>query len=332
MIRNFLLILASLFFLISGCVSVQKGAPTSFFPAIDKDASVAVSYISEASSGDITALGNLWRERIEKSLTDNGIRVKARKDITIIIDDLESFGPGLNNNIESDLWEKAGADVIVTGSYTILNKKYTNPSIRVIVKALDIKQSRVIGVEEFEEKLDASWVNLESNILGNVYQKQLENVVSPYQTNDLPKLEARLDKKKACYKSGESARIFVKTEPGVFLYIFNLAADQSATLLYPNKWFENKPLTSGAFVFPPDKYLDSMKIVLYPLEENKPCKESFKIVASKQKIDFSFIPVPENQIYIAAKAGSIKRITNELKKNKAFKDVVLSYYVGNGCD
>jgi len=331
MIRTFLLTFVCLVFLLSGCVSSQKGAPGSFFSQIDKEASVAVSYISESSSGDITALGNLWRGRIEKSLTDNGIRVKARKDITAIIDDIDSFGSDTNNNKESDLFEKAEADVIVTGTYTILSSGIRKRSIRVIVKALDTENSSVIGVEEFVEKLDNSWVNLESNILGNVYQKQLEIVPASF-TDNLPELKAELNKKNTCYKSGERAKIYLTTEPDVFLYIFSLSADHTATLLYPNKYFPNAPLKSGKLIFPPEKFADNMQLLLYPLKKNKPCKESFKIVVSRKKMDFSFLPVPENQIYVGAKAGSIKKILNELKKNKEFSEVVLPYYVGKGCN
>lgn len=55
---------AAILTLVSGGVSIQKGMSDDLFPKVVSRDTAAVSYITEAGSGDITGLGNLWRNRI----------------------------------------------------------------------------------------------------------------------------------------------------------------------------------------------------------------------------------------------------------------------------
>lgn len=329
------------FAFISGCASLQSRSTTDFFPEIVSGNVAAVSFISEASTGDITALGNRWRDRIETSLAEKGVIVKARRDITVLIDDIESFG---RSGSEKEIWEEAGADIIVCGSYTIfddtqgsgtmLSSKSGGHVIKIIVKAYRISDSSLISSREINEKLDPDWAALASKIVGNIHQESLAIVSSNLSKNGLPRLSATLDRNPSCYPAGSNASITISTEPGIYLYIFNLAADQTVTILYPNRFMQNNPLVSGEVIFPPpnaDSANKSMELVLYPLEQDKLCRESFKIVTSREKLDFSFLPVPENKIFAGAGGGDIGKMTKVLKANNNFSEVLLTYFVGKGC-
>lgn len=94
---------------------------------------------------------------------------------------------------------------------------------------------------------------------------------------------------------------------------------------------ENVPYMAGRLSFPPAAMGDKMRLELYPLKPGEPCKEAFKIIASKDGLDFSFLPVPENRIYSGAHAGEIQRVSKVLEKADGWSDVVLGYWVSEEC-
>jgi len=300
------------------------------------------------------ALGNKWRGKIEKILTNRGVVVKARKDIGLLIDEAEFFGAGVDEDV---IWQKTGANIIIFGDYTFsypineAGEKSLHPVLKMSVTAYRISDSTIISADDFEEQLESGWVSLASVKYGNKYQKELEVISTDTDTSKInpPKLSASLDRKNACYGSGDNVLIDVSTETGVYLYIFSLAADHTVTLIYPNKYMQNKPLLSEKFVFPPSQnkktnsvtsgkpgtsQSDTTKITglkLYALEDGQMCRESFKIIASRKKLDFSFLPFPDNAVYAGAKGGDINKMVDLLKNHNGFSEVLLSYWVGGKC-
>jgi hypothetical protein len=314
---------------LSGCVSAQKGVSRDLFSELTPGVNAAVSYIPEAATGDITGLGNLWRDRIEKILSDRGVVIRARKDMVALIDDMETFGAGRG---EQTLWENADADVVVCGNYTILMPQAAKDphKIRVVAKAYDVRDARLISAQEFVENLDASWVALAAKIYGNVHQEKLA-VVSPEKSAaGKYRLTAGLNRKNNCYAPGQSAKIHIETEPGHHVYIFNLTADNNISLLYPNRWLPDQPLDTGRLVFPPSGS-HVTDLLLYPLADGRTCKESFKIISSPDRLDFSFLPVPENQVFAGANGKDIDRVTRILQTHGDYSETSLTYYVGTDC-
>lgn len=319
---------------LQGCVSVQRNRfSNDLFPELKSDDIVAVSTIYDALNGDITNLGNRWRGKIENILAQRGITVKARKDIIFLIDEAETFENGVDEN---KIWQEAGADIIIRGAYTILSPSYDEnniklePEISLSIQAYRLSNSSVISSEEFKETLAPGWASLASFVHGNIYQKNFETITPDTSKTKLPELSASLNKKNTCYKTGENAVININTESGVYIYIFNIAADRTVSLLYPNKYMKNKPLSSKYFRFPPLKG-EINQLELYPLEHGKICRESFKIIASKEKLDFSFLPFPEGIIYAGAKGGDINKMIKLLKQHTGFNEALLTYWVGREC-
>jgi hypothetical protein len=72
-------------------------------------------------------------------------------------------------------------------------------------------------------------------------------------------------------------------------------------------------------------------VPLTSLKQEEPCKEAFKIIASKDALDFSFLPVPENRIYSGARGGEIQRVSKVLEKADGWSEVVLGYWVSENC-
>ena len=179
------------------------------------------------------------------------------------------------------------------------------------------------------ESLDPEWVRLESRVFGNYYQSRLEGLAPGQQKG--PVLRVRLNRHTPCYPPGAGASLTVETAPGAHVYILNLQADGTVTLLYPNRLLLDRPLPDGRLTFPPVAMADRMGLELHPLKQGQPCKEAFKIVASQGPLDFSFLPVPENRIYSGARGGEIRRVSRVLEKAGRWNEVILGYWVSEDC-
>ncbi len=312
-----------------GCIPLHQGVSRNLFPGIDSGRSAAVTYIPEAESGNITELGNQWRDRIESILAARGIRVKARKDLYTLMEDLESHSA---RHDEDSVWKKTKADILVCGNYTIIppKTKISPYRIRVMAKAYNVDSATLVGSEEFIESLDGSWLSLANSVKGNVHQENFKTITSPGTIITKPRLSAALNKTTACFTPGEEAGLTIDSEKGVFLYIFNLTADGSVSLLYPNRWMGNEPTPSSRFVFP-GRSNKLFELILYPLTQNETCTESFKIVASRSKLDFSFLPVPVNRMFIGAAGGDINKMADTLKRSTGFSETVLPYSIDERC-
>ena len=295
-----------------------------------KGEAAAVSTIHEEKSGDITALGDRWRTRVEASLSDRGVVVKSRKDLGVIQDEIEMFGSGRRN-----ILDHAGADVVVSGTYAIEyspGESGNKPMIRLVIKAQRVTDGTVVKTVICREDLFPGWEQQASLKKGNIYHRGIEAIAPDLRSRNRPKIKARLDRKPACYLPGMPAVIAVETEPGVYLYILGVAADHTVSLFYPNRRMSGHPLPSGNFRFPPLALAGDVQLVFYPLKEDELCHESIKVIASRKPIDFSFLPVPEDQVYAGASGGDMKKVLEALRAATDWDEVVLSYWVGRGCD
>ena len=295
-----------------------------------KGETVAVSPICKEESGDITALGDRWRTRVEACLSDRGVVVKSRKDLGVIQDEMEMFGSGTRN-----ILDHAGAEVVVSGTYTIeyrMAKSGRKPIIRLVIKALRVVDGTVVKTVICREDLFPGWERQASLKKGNIYHRGIEAIAPDTQSRNRPKIKARMDRKPACYPPGLPAVIAVETEPGVHLYILGVAADHTVSLFYPNSRMSDQPLPSGNFRFPPLALADDVQLVFYPLKDDELCQESIKVIAAHKPIDFSFLPIPEDQVYAGARGGDMKKVLEALRAATDWNETVLSYWVGPGCD
>jgi len=288
---------------------------------------VAVGVIYDDSCGDVTALSNRWRNEIEDVLTNAKINVKARQDIGFIIDDIDSFGKAGD---EQKIWESSGADLLILGSYQ-LQPNNKPPQAQLTLKLLDVNTSSVRQTLHTIKKLPADWGKSAAQCSGNVFQESVEVLVDSSSPEKKPPLSATFDRKPACFPSGGAGTVHVQTEAGTRVYLLNLAADQSVTLLYPNTRLPDQKLNSGRFEFPPAALSKEMQLQFYPLVAGQMSRESIKVIVSYFPIDFSYLPVPENTIYAGAQGGDIKQVLASLKNARGWSERVLDYWVGPEC-
>ena len=297
---------------------------------LGKGETVAVASIHEEKSGDITALGDRWRTRVEACLVNGGVVVKSRKDLGVILDEVEMYGSGRRN-----ILDKTGADVVVSGVYAIEygpTESGRKPMIRLVIKAQRVTDKTIVKTFIYRENLSSGWEQRASLKKGNVYHRSIEAIAPDSKSRNRPKIKARLDRKPACYPPGMPAVIAIETEPGVHLYILGVAADHTVALFYPNKRMRDQPLPSGNFRFPPPALAEDVQLVFYPLKEDELCQESIKVIASRKPIDFSYLPIPEDQVYAGASGGDMKKVLETLRATTDWNETVLSYWVGPGCE
>jgi hypothetical protein len=317
----------------SGAASAFWGGFSSEIGEISKAVrpgeAAAVSFIYDSENGNVTALGNLYRDKTEMALSDDGVTVKPRRDLALIIEDVESHGFG---KTEQDVWDASGADVVICGRYSAskADKPGEPDAIYLLIKAFRVSDGSLVKAVEYKDKAPSGWARMHVVKHGNVWHREMKQVVGKGADYRAPKLSAELNKKPACYLPGEPASIAVKTEPGVHLYIVNLAADLTAALLYPNAKLNDNKLASGNFVFPPPALGDRMRLVFFPLGETTTF-EDIKVIASRTPMDLSFLPVAENEMFYGAKGGDIKKMVDFLKEAEDWSQVSLSYAVGPDC-
>ncbi len=281
---------------------------------------VFVRRIDEEPYGNFTELGDLLRKRIEQGFIEAGVQVKNRGDTVTLMEEARKF-----ERVEYD-WEEAAASIIVMGEYVLQG----SASIYMLLRIVRVENSDLISHVEWRQPLEQGWVVKAADVQGHVSASDLWRQKPP-EVKKGPKLSARLGKSPACYVTGENAEIIVETEAGTFLYIMNIAADTSMAILYPNPILPEKPLVTSKMIFPPRELRHRLQLSLSPLEGDIVSREAFKIVSSRKKLDFSFLPVPMDAIFIGAQGGDIKKVVKVLEKNHEWSEVLLSYMIGDGC-
>ena len=288
---------------------------------------VAVSAIYEERSGMATPLGNRWRDRVEKALTDRGVRVADRRELGILIDDAESFGGRIREN---DFWEQAGARTIIVGRYAVVSRnsrEHPRGIMELTLKAVG-RNTSLIGVVIWSEPLGPGDAQSEEG-KWSVFQDAVANLQDYGSIFDRPELSARMDRQPAVYPEKEPAKIIIDTQPGVYLYIIGLHADFTASIIYPNKFTKSyptgKPLESFRFEFPPEDFPKNFHFLTI---DGKALTERIKVVASKKPMDFSFLPEPPKGEYLkTGKESDILGIKKALEKIDGWFGVTLKYRV-----
>jgi hypothetical protein len=307
----------------------QQAAP--LLDAIPKGDRTAVSHIYDRTHGDYTELGNLYRDKLENALRARGIPVAPRRDLGILVEDMDFYG---RSDKAQQVLESAGADTVIWGRYHRDKDAKGRDRIILFLKAVQVpgpsQGAAVLGSVEVREALDAKWVGLASRVFGNHYRDGLE-AIAPGQASKGPVLKVRLNRDPPCYAPGAEARIRIETVSGVHVYILGLQADGTAVLYYPNRLMPDRALLNGRLQFPPPAMQGNVDLLLYPLVPGEACREAFKVVASRQPIDFSFLPVPQNQVYAGAKGGDLARVLVVLKSASGWSEATLTYWVSEAC-
>jgi hypothetical protein len=292
----------------------------NLFARIDKDDKVAVLAVSDQLSGDITALGNIWRDKIEGRLSNRGVFVLPRREIGIINDDMGRFSDeGMNwDAVRAELQ----ADVLVKGEYLLLPAdKDGEGTVHLNVKVL--KGGRqVVGNCETTQPMQPGWLQLANQIMGTVRP--------PKSIGRGPALSAVLDKQPACYPDNAAMKIIVNAESGTWLYLFTVDYEGKVLRLYPNRESRELPITVPEYVFPPPSMKDEFGLYVCGRAGQRFSNEAIIVIAARNKIDFSKIPEAweEGKPGQAARTRDIQQI---LGRTKDYIRKDLRYSVGPGC-
>ncbi|MEA1923170.1 MAG: DUF4384 domain-containing protein [Pseudomonadota bacterium] len=299
--------------------------------SVKKGEMVAVSAFYDGDNGDFTALGDQWRDRAEAALAGGDIKVRAVRDMGLILDSLESADSDRDFN-ESQIWRASGSDYLLVGRYYLYEggDEKEPDYLELKINLLKNCDRTVVKATTWRTKLTPGWQSRAAVIRGNIYHKAIE-VVGPGSASAGPELKVELDRNPPCYPAGARISLKIKSEPGVYLYILNIAADNSVTINYPNRFLPKKRLAGSKFIFPPPD-MSRLHLYVYPLPGNSSGRESFKVISAFEELDFSFLKVPEGQIFAGAKAADLKEVLAVLQNSAGWSEVVLPYRVGRGCN
>jgi len=220
--------------------------------------------------------------------------------------------------------------IVLQGCVSVQRNRFSNDLFP------ELKSDDIVAVSTIYDALNGDITNL-----GNRWRGKIENILAQrgitvkarkdiiFLIDEAETFENGVDENKIWQEAG--ADIIIR---GAYT-ILSPSYDENnikrtVSLLYPNKYMKNKPLSSKYFRFPPLKG-EINQLELYPLEHGKICRESFKIIASKEKLDFSFLPFPEGIIYAGAKGGDINKMIKLLKQHTGFNEALLTYWVGREC-
>jgi len=313
--------------LASGCAPTVGHYFADVVPVLAPGQSVAVTRFFDEHTGDVTALGERWRDQIEMVLQERGMNVKARKDLGLIVDEMMTFGRGTDGRTG---YEDSGADFVAGGSYAILEGKSGPPGARLTVKIFHVVDGSLVMARSGEVDLPADWAKLTAESTGNAYHGHLDRMDSQLDNSQLP-VHAKLDREDACYPPGASAQVQVKTEPDNHIYILHLLADHTAHLLYPNEHLPDQPHPTGKMEFPPQALRHVIPFNVHPLADGTTCEQGVKVIVSRSPIDFPAVAGEERRASFILHRENLREAVSAIAKKQDWNEASIDYWVGPDC-
>jgi hypothetical protein len=145
-------------------------------------------------------------------------------------------------------------------------------------------------------------------------------------------VEAKLENN--MLNSGDRLVIKIKPSKNSYIYIFNLMADNNATLMYPNKYMEDNYVESNDLLILPNPKIEQyISFFVNGIEGQKITSESIYIICSKQKIKLpKGIPmIGESMVTFAKNSENFVSLQRWLTKIPLSQRIekVLIYYITN---
>lgn len=276
---------------------------------------VAISYIYDAITLNITKYGNLIRDTLTNELVNQSVKVVPRKDLIILLEDI--------NAMNGDILKTLSSDILIIGCYYLKPSK-KRIEIDIVLKSININTGEIIASYIYSSYVSSKYLPLLTDVVGNIRENKLEKL-------NKKSIYLNVSINKVCYKPNDKVFFEISTIPGIYLYIFNIAADGSIARIFPNDYFKQNKIVSEKFIFPP-KELDDMTITMQSFPDIDPAYESFRIIASKVPLHTEEFEVPENKIIIGGKAQKLEDLLKVIgnKEDIVVKDI--PYLVGNMCN
>lgn len=134
---------------------------------LPKQSKIAVLQLYEGSTGNITALGELWRDRLQFELKSNHYKIAPRKNLSALIEEIETFG---DIGALDQMTTNTNAQQIILGDYYIF-EEHDNDRIELYLSLFDSKNQKLIEMKKFKLPLPGNWKVLNNNIRGNRYTR-----------------------------------------------------------------------------------------------------------------------------------------------------------------
>ncbi|MBT7411004.1 MAG: hypothetical protein HN826_15000 [Methylococcales bacterium] len=137
-----------------------------FIKNLKTNSRIAVLQLYDGKTGNHTALGDQWRDRLENILNKNSFQVIPRNDLKALMDDVSSFA---KDQTLDDISDQLQSETIITGRYYI---KAKTQKMELHLKALDTIKTSMLSTLNITLSLPDNWQSLNKQIRGNRYNNQ----------------------------------------------------------------------------------------------------------------------------------------------------------------
>ncbi|MCM0080562.1 DUF4384 domain-containing protein [Geomonas sp. Red32] len=165
----------------------------------------------------------------------------------------------------------------------------------------------------------------------NLFRVKLKALVSPVLPQERG-LEIKLALSRHELKEGDRIQIHYQVNADSYVYIFSIAADNSVTLLFPNRLLHDNHARAGTgYVFPPDNASIHLEANSLPGMRNKPSREKVKLIATRGREILLEKGFQEGifQVYDARSTGLVGDLARKLNQLEAtdWGEAVTSYTI-----
>ena len=116
------------------------------------------------------------------------------------------------------------------------------------------------------------------------WHARIKALVRPVFPEKGDRIQVKLSLSKTRLKEGEEVRISYQANTDCYVYIYSIAADNSVTLLFPNKLYPDNHITAETgYVFPPEECPIKLRAQCLPGYQEPVATEKVKIIATKNK-------------------------------------------------
>jgi hypothetical protein len=267
------------------------------------------SISSKISKSDLIDLGNGWFEVTESVIIEN-ITPEKSKEIAI------------QRACKKAIEYYSGIEI----SGRVLGIQAENQDDILIDNFSSITQQTTQGIITEKEVL-----NNETNSINNQLIKTvaLKVKVEKQKGKKDPTFQLTANLNRDYFQDGDEMELTVKSSKNCFLTVLNICSNDSVYVIFPNAYRKDNYIKSGELFQLPDS--NDKKIGLYFPVNLLPNKnedfEMIKIIATKQKIDFS-------SIYSFSAYGTYKSAFRDLQNwllkipRNEIEEVDLQYFVG----
>lgn len=177
----------------------------------------------------------------------------------------------------------------------------------------DLTYATVRGKTEQRVILSEGWDPKDRNL----YRVRLKALVSPVYPDRTEGIRLKLVLSRNDLKEGDEVKLAYEANADGYVYLFDVAADGSVTLLLPNRLVPDNAVKKGkTYLFPPDGSQIHLKAMLLPGWQGKTAEEKIKGIVTRKQEEILAVGYQEGlfKVYDAQSTGMVSDLVKRLNQ------------------